>query len=192
MARDVIDTRWVLLYVPTYIFAIWDSYRTTIDMNSNYILASREDAVIKQFTIGAMEINYLDKRKPWVSAIWSTVMPGMGQLYIHRLITAFFTLAWWIAIMYRIKMSYGSTLSTLLGDFEQAKSIVDLQWFLNIPSIYLFFAIYDAYVNTVENNKLFDWEQSKFLKRNYKINSFIVPSKRKTKVGDKMNVVASF
>ena len=67
---------------------------------------------------------------------------------------------------------------TLLGDFEQAKSIVDLQWFLNIPSIYLF-AIYDAYVNTVENNKLFDWEQSKFLKRNYKNNSFYSTLKKK-------------
>ena len=80
------------LYVPTYIFAIWDSYRTTIDMNSNYILASREDAVIKQFTIGAMEINYLDKRKPWVSAIWSTVIPGMGQLYTIDLLLHFLLL----------------------------------------------------------------------------------------------------
>lgn len=54
------------------------------------MLAAREDAEIKPFKIGTLEVNYLDKRNPWGSVIWSLLVPGAGQLYIHRLITAFF------------------------------------------------------------------------------------------------------
>ncbi len=188
-AKQVVDIQWMSLYVPTYIFAIWDSYRTTIDMNHAYMLAAREDAEIKPFKIGTMEINYLDKRSPWVSAIWSLFVPGAGQLYIHRLVTALFLVSWWIVICYNSKflpaMHY-----TLLGDFEMAKSLLDKHWLLNIPSVY-FFGMYDAYVNTVENNKLFRWEQTKFLKRQYQNSSFMMPSSKRIR-GDKMYIVSTF
>ena len=99
-AKGVLDIRWLLLYIPTYLFAIWDSYRTAVDLNHNYLLAAREDAHIKPFSISAFEINYLDKRSPWVSAVWSLMMPGAGQLYIHRIITTLFVITWWIVIVY--------------------------------------------------------------------------------------------
>lgn len=188
-AKQVVDIQWMTLYVPTYIFAIWDSYRTTIDMNHAYMLAAREDAEIKPFKIGAMEVNYLDKRNPWVSVMWSLLVPGAGQLYIHRLITAFFLVSWFIVICYNSKflpaMHY-----TLLGDFEQVKAVVDIHWLLNIPSVY-FFGMYDAYINTVENNKLFDWEQRKFLKRQYQNSNFVIPLNKHNR-GDKMYVVSTF
>ncbi|HEX9060543.1 MAG TPA: hypothetical protein VF941_10215 [Clostridia bacterium] len=174
MAKDVIDKRWMLLYLPTFFFGIWDSYRTSVDLNNQYILATREDAEIKPYKMNSMEINYLDKKSPWSSVIWSFIMPGVGQLSIHRIITAFFILIWWIAIIY-----YSNFLPavhyTLMGNFEQARSVLNPQWTLNIPSIY-FFTIYDAYINTVESNKLFDWEQIKFLKRNYQHSCFQMPS----------------
>ena len=44
MAIDVINPRWFLLYVPLYVYAMWDSYRGTVDLNKQYILADREDA----------------------------------------------------------------------------------------------------------------------------------------------------
>lgn len=188
-AKAVVDIQWMSLYVPTYIFAIWDSYRTTVDMNHVYMLAAREDAEIKPFKIGAMGVNYLDKRKPWVSAIWSLLVPGSGELYIHRLVTALFVIVWWIVICYYSKL-LPSLHYTLLGDFEQAKSVLDMQWFLNIPSVY-FFAMYDAYTNTVENNKLFDWEQSKFLKRQYQNSNFVMPFKKNIR-GDRMYIVSTF
>lgn len=59
MAKDVLDINWVLLYIPTYIFSVWDAYRTTVDLNHQYILAAREDAEIKMFNIAPLEINYL-------------------------------------------------------------------------------------------------------------------------------------
>jgi hypothetical protein len=188
-AKAVVDIQWMSLYVPTYIFAIWDSYRTTVDMNHQYTLAAREDAEIKPFRMGAMGINYLDKRKPWVSAVWSLLIPGAGQLYIHRLIPAFFIVVWWIVICYYSKF-LPSFHYTLLGDFAQAKSVLDMHWLLNIPSLY-FFAMYDAYVSSVSNNNLFDWEQSKFLKRRYQNSNFVMPFKKNIR-GDKMYIVSTF
>ena len=61
MAKDVLDINWVLLYIPTYLFAVWDSYRTTVDLNHQYKLAAREDAEVKMFNISQLEINYLDQ-----------------------------------------------------------------------------------------------------------------------------------
>ncbi|MDF2531208.1 MAG: putative rane protein [Clostridia bacterium] len=187
-AKSVVDINWMLIYIPTYIFAIWDSYRTAIDLNHHYILAAREDAEIKPFKLSALEINYLDKRKPWVSAAWSALIPGTGQLYIHRIVTASFAIAWWIVVSNFSKLlpifHY-----TFTGDFQQAKAVVDMHWFLNIPSIY-FFAIYDAYANTVENNKLFDWELSKFLKKDYQDRNFKIPINHIA--GDHMYIFSTF
>jgi hypothetical protein len=191
-AKQVADIRWMSLYIPTYIFAIWDSYRTTIDLNHAYILADREGEEIKPFKITSMEINYLDKRSPLVSAGWSLLIPGSGQLYIHRLIAAFFLVAWWIFICYSSNL-LPAFHYTFLGDFLSAKNVLNMHWFLNVPSVY-FFAVYDAYINTVENNKLFDKEQAKFLKRTYQEqnkNSFWA-SLNKSHRGDDMYIISTF
>jgi hypothetical protein len=187
-AKSVIDIQWIMLYIPIYIFAIWDSYRTTVDINQHYILAAREDAEIKPFKLNALGINYLDKRKPWVSAAWSALMPGSGHLYIQRIITAFFVIAWWVLVVYLSKM-LPALHYTFSGDFQQAKAVLNMRWFLNVPSIYLF-TIYDAYANTVENNKLFDWEESKFLKRDYQNSNFKIPINHVA--GDHMYIFSTF
>jgi hypothetical protein len=179
MAKQVLNKEWLLLYIPTYLFAIWDSYRTATDLNNSFILAAREDAKIHSFTLHALGINYLDKSTPWTALIWSAISPGVGQMITHRIV-AFFLLAWWIAVIYYSK-ALPAIHYTMLGMFEEAKAIINPQWFLNIPSL-LFFAMYDAYTNTVESNKLFDWEQAKFLRGNYQPRSFIMPVK-KTKEG---------
>jgi TM2 domain-containing membrane protein YozV len=190
MAKTVLDKRWLLLYCSLYIFAIWDSYRTTVDINNNYILAVREDAEIKPFRLSALELNYLDKKVPWISAVWSLLFPGAGQMYIHRIVMAAFTLAWWITIVY-LSNVLPAIHFTLTGHFEQARAIVDPHWTLNISSVYLF-SMYDAYANTVENNKLFDWEQSRFLKRDYQNVNFHIPSARTKDRGDNVHIIATF
>lgn len=172
-ATSVIDIRWMSLYAPVYLYAIFDSYRTTVDLNHLYLLAKRENAYFKPFEIGSIEINYLDKRSPRISLLWSMLMPGMGQLYLHRLITAFFVLVVWIGISYQSHFLEGIHY-TLLMQFSKAADVLDKQWVLNLPSIYGF-ALYDAYVNTVENNKLFDGEQRNYLNNHYQSNQFIFP-----------------
>lgn len=190
MAKQVINYNWMMLYCAVYVFSIYDAYRTAIDINNNYILAAREDAEIKPFRMYAMEINYLDRRTPWVSALWSLLVPGAGQLYIHRIVAAAFILTYWMVTIYFSRVLPAIHL-TFTGAFEQAKAVLDPHWTLNISSVYLF-AMYDAYINTVENNNLFDWEQSKFLKKDYQDINFNIPSKRKAGRGDRMHIISIF
>lgn len=165
MAKEVLEPRMLMLYIPVYLFAIWDSYRTTVDMNKVYILAERENAPFNSFAMGAFEVNYLDKRNPLMAITWSLFTPGLGQLYIHRVLTAVFVMFFMIIFIY-----YSNVLIAVqflfFGEINLATEVIDPHWFMFIPS-HIGFAIYDAYVNTVENNKLFDSEQRKFLKEKY-------------------------
>ncbi|WP_077324862.1 hypothetical protein [Virgibacillus siamensis] len=179
MAIDVLDTRWLLIYTPVYFFGIWDSYRTTVDMNKIYLLAEREAHRFNSFSIGALEINYLDKRNPLIAVLWSLFVPGLGQLYIHRLGTAFFVIASAITIFYYSHALEALTL-LILVQVQQATSVLNAQWFLFLPSVYGF-SMYDAYMNTVENNKLFEKEQRRFLKGNYQKPGFELLKSQKVK-----------
>jgi hypothetical protein len=165
LAKQTLDVRWMLMYIPVYLFGIWDSYRTCVDMNKVYLLAEREDAPFNSFTIGALEINYLDKRKPFMSVIWSLFMPGLGQLHIHRIVTAFFALVWTIIFLYFSKTLI-AVHQLFLGKIPEATAVLDKQWLLYMPSMWGF-AVYDSYVNTVENNKLYDAEQKDYLIKHF-------------------------
>lgn len=164
-AKQVADTRWLLLYCAVYIYAIWDSYRKTVDMNKLAILAQREGAPMVPVKISPLEINFLDKRNPWMAATWSMLSPGLGHLYTYLLPAGFFVLTWWIIIAYQSHLLEAIQYS-FCGDFAQAIVILNPEWVMFIPSLYGF-SIFDAYINTVEYNKLFKREQAAFLKENY-------------------------
>lgn len=173
LAKNVLDKRWVLLYISVYVYAIWSSHRLSVEINKYSILADREKSPIIPMKISAAGINFLDKKNPWLSTIGSALMPGTGQTYNHELFTGFFVLAWWITIIYFSHLLEAIHLSAF-GAFKQAAAITDPQWILFLPSIYLF-AIYEAYVVTVELNKLYGIEQSRFLENNYQNPSFEMP-----------------
>jgi len=189
-AKAVLDKRWLMIYIPTYLFAIWDSYRSTVDMNNHFVLAAREDAEIQPFIANSLGFNYIDKSSPWVAAAWSSIAPGAGQLIIHRIFVAFFLMAWWIVIVYNANL-LPVIYNTALGRFDLARGLADKQWILNIPSV-VSFAIYDAYTNTIESNKLFEWEQSKYLKRAHQDGRFRMPFKSRRERGRGMYVVSNF
>lgn len=172
-AKDVLDERWLILYLAIYIYAIWDSYRSTIDLNKQYLLADREDAPIVPIKMGAWDTNYLDKREPWVALAWSALLPGLGHMYVHKVITGLFIFVYTVSIMYFSHLPLSIHL-TMVGDFEQAKQVLDMQWLLYLPSIYCFI-YYDAYCSAVELNKLFEKEQSKFLRQQYQHPQFRMP-----------------
>ncbi|MEL7609197.1 MAG: hypothetical protein AAGU74_06790 [Bacillota bacterium] len=190
LAKGILDKQWFLLYFCTYLFAIWDSYRTTADMNNNFVLAAREDAPVTSFIVHALGFNYLDKSSPAVAMIWSALAPGAGQLIFHRLMVAFFLFLMWIIVVFQSKL-LPAIHYTMLGQFEQTKDVLNQQWFLNLPSLF-FFSIYDAHVNTVESNKLFDWEQAKFLRREYQNRLFPMPIQSKGNGGDRMYIISNF
>ncbi len=187
LAKQVLDLRWLMLYIPVYLFTIWDSYRTATDLNNQFVLAAREDAEVRPFVLHPLGLNYLDKTSPWTTVVWSMITPGAGQIIIHRIVVAFFLVAWWTAVVYFSRV-LPAIHQTALGMFEKAKTIVDPQWLLNIPSLY-FFGIYDAYTNAVESNNLYQWEQAKFLRRQYQNAAFPIPLRKRS---DKMYIVSNF
>ncbi|MBY7145021.1 hypothetical protein KFZ56_18550 [Virgibacillus sp. NKC19-3] len=170
MVINVVDTRWLLVYLPVYFFGIWDGHRTTVEMNNVYILADREEHRFKLFSIGALEINYLDKRNPVMAVIWSLFVPGLGQLYNHRIITAFFMIIWGIVFFY-LSHYLDAVVLLIMGEVRQATTVLQPEWLLMLPSIFGF-AVYDSYVYAVENNKIFEKEQRQFLKDNYQHPNF--------------------
>ncbi|WP_309118794.1 hypothetical protein [Paenibacillus sp.] len=164
-AKAVLDLRWMALYAPVYLFTIYDSYRTCVDMNKFTMLARHENAPIRSFCLGPFEINYLDKRKPWIAFAWSLLGPGMGYFYAHRIVNALFATVTWIVFVYYSKL-YIVFYYSLLGQIDIALAEIDWEWFMFIPSIYCFTA-YDAYVSTVESNKLFDLELKQHFRNVY-------------------------
>ncbi|WP_223594730.1 hypothetical protein [Neobacillus bataviensis] len=179
MAKEVLNTRWLLMYIPVYLFGIWDSYRTTVDMNRVYILAEREDHRFNSYVMGALEINYLDKRNPVVAVMWSMFIPGLGQLYIHRILTAIFLIVWLVVFHYQSHFAEGILL-LILGKVKEATSALKPEYLLFMPSLFGF-AAYDAYVNTIENNKLFERDLRNHLTKNYQSVGFKILKGQKVK-----------
>ncbi|MDD3653477.1 MAG: hypothetical protein PHO01_04730 [Desulfotomaculaceae bacterium] len=164
-AKEVIDLNFFLFYVAVYIMSIWRTYGLTVDLNKLSILADQEDSSFAPVKLSALEICYLDKKNPWMAAALSALAPGLGHLYTHRIPTFFFLLVKFVIVAYFAHL-LPAIHYTAVGAFEHAVALLDPQWLLFFPSLYGF-AIYDAYMNTVEYNKLFDMEQSRFIKDNY-------------------------
>src|SRR5690348_8133386 len=36
-AKEILDQKWLMLYVSIYVYGIWDSYRSTVEMNKLYL-----------------------------------------------------------------------------------------------------------------------------------------------------------
>lgn len=164
-AKEVLDTRWLLAYVFVYMYGLWDAYCHNVDVNKQAILANREKAPINVFNLLPFSINFLDKRKPWVSIFWNVVFPGLGYMYLLRMVTGFFIIIFWMVCVYHSRF-FQALHFTILGDFSQAAAVADPQWFLFLPSIFCF-AIYDTYNSAVELNKVFDTEQREYLAGKY-------------------------
>ncbi|QSO48923.1 hypothetical protein [Alicyclobacillus mengziensis] len=172
-AKSVLETKWFFLYMGVYLFAMWDSYRLTIDMNKLYLVADREDASILPVKISPLESNYLGIRNPWSGVVWSSITPGLGQIYLNRLPSGFYLLICFVVCVYESHLG-NAFLFTMMGHFGMARSVLDSEWLLFLPSIYGL-AAYDAYVLIKELNKLFKTEQSRFLSENYGAQTFVMP-----------------
>ncbi|MBU8769662.1 hypothetical protein [Cytobacillus oceanisediminis] len=178
-AKEVLDVRYMHLYIPVYIFAIWDSYRTTVDMNKIYLLNEKDAAAVERLVIKPFEINYLDKRNPFSAIMWSMTIPSLGQLYIHRIFAALFTLVMTV-ILVHFSHFIEAFHYLLVGELKKSTQVLNAQWLMYLPSFY-FFTIYDSYMNVVENNKLYDSEQKRLLRKFYQSKSFIVKKGIKVK-----------
>lgn len=172
-AAAVVNTRWVLIYVPVWVFTMYYSYRTVVEGNKRSILADRWDAPLLPSSMGTYSFNFLERRQPWIAVMWSAIMPGLGQIYNQKVPEGFFCLSLTILIVYLSHFCEAVVLC-VTGHFGESTAVLDPAWLLFLPSIYGF-CLYLAYSSTVEGNKLFDTEQSRFLIANYQDASFEWP-----------------
>jgi hypothetical protein len=173
-AKQVLDMRWFMFYMAIYVFAIWDSYRRTCELNQQFLLAYRTRKPIKAFINDGIELNYLDKRSPGYAVLWTMLLPGLAHLYTSRFPSALILMFIWLLVSYQSNLLIAFHYLTQ-GSFEASIQAIDPQWFLFIPSMYVF-TIYDSYSTTVEYNKLYKREQSNMLKSLFQSKGFRMPS----------------
>jgi hypothetical protein len=166
LAKDVLNLRIFLLYFPVYLFTIWDSRKNALEINQLNILSDRnEEYISTTLTYSNFELNYLARRNPLMAAIWSVFCPGLGHIYINRIIMGFTGLFSFVTTVYFSKILLVIP-SLIVGNFDAAIYIIDKEWFLFFPSLYAFF-IYDSYINAIEYNKLFKQEKRHYFKQEY-------------------------
>ncbi|MFY4776776.1 hypothetical protein [Metabacillus sp. RGM 3146] len=172
-AKLVISEDGLWLYITVYVFNIWDSYRRAVEYNKYYVLSCREGYHIAMRNMSSLEVNVLEKRKPFWALFWSSLTPGLGHIYLNRLPSIIFGLILWIYVAYHSHL-YQCIFYTASGRFSDVHQIANPQHFLYIPSLFVFI-IYDSYINTVVYNKLMDKEQGKYLKKEYQHPRFKMP-----------------
>ncbi|MBY7144054.1 hypothetical protein KFZ56_13560 [Virgibacillus sp. NKC19-3] len=171
-ALQSIDTTWLLAYIPPYIFAIWNSYQQTKQLNEDYIIARQRGFDIYLSSMSLYSFNRLEEKNPYVAVFWSLLAPGLGHIYINRILMV-------LLVPFLILILHNSELLpavhfTMIGDFESARNATNPQWLMNLPSIYGFM-VYDAYVKTVEYNKLYKMYQQRYLEKTYQHHQFQMP-----------------
>ncbi|WP_166238762.1 hypothetical protein [Paenibacillus turpanensis] len=160
-AKDILDERWFLLYIVIYIFAIWDCYHSSIEIKKRMVIASHERQKVPHYKITPLTITYLANRNPIFPVFWSLLLPGSGHFILQRKFLAIFMIFWWTVTCYYSFLPQGASVA-MIGDFQESKHLVDPQWFLFIPSLYMF-AAYDCYLSTLESNKFYEEEKRLYL-----------------------------
>lgn len=164
--HEVINYNWILVYAAIYVFAIWDSYRVSVEINKHSYLESKQNMRnLKSVMVNALELDFLDRRNPWVAMVLSAAFIGLGHLYCHRLLAGFTLIGWNIALIYFTSLPQ-LIICTFTGEFHLIPDLVNYQWLLFFPSLFGF-AIYDSYTASVSFNRLFEEEQLYYLRGKY-------------------------
>jgi hypothetical protein len=173
-SKQVLNTRWLMLYFAVYCFSILDSYREAVKTNNIFRLADRENTELNCFSINSCSFTEIESVPPYLAAFCSFIMPGSGCFLLQRMNRALYLMFLWVC-MAALSGFYTAVIHTFAGEFGMAKASLDIQWFLNIPSLWAF-SVYEAYHCALENNRLFRRELSEFLQREYQSRSFIMPA----------------
>ncbi len=163
-AAEVLNTEWALFYGVIFGFAIFDSYRLGVELNILSRLEKGQPRHHYQLVhMSAYSFNYLDRGNPWAAIAWSALFTGFGHLYNNKALKSVILVAWMVFIIHFSHLN-SAIIATFNGNFPLAREVVDYQWLLFFPSIYVY-AMWDAYNDTVEKNKLFAEAQKDYLKR---------------------------
>jgi hypothetical protein len=164
-AASVLRPEWVFGYLMIYFFAIGDSFRSTLMQNKLCHLAELENNPICSVHLHPLEIQYLEQKNPFLALWYSIMFPGLGQLYNHQFVLAFYAIFWWwfYLIMSHV---YESAFYMITGNLQQAISVLNIHWLLFLPSI-VGGATYHAFIIVIEHNRLYRMEQRRYLAERY-------------------------
>jgi hypothetical protein len=165
MAKSILQIRWLYGYLGVFFYCIWSSYHSAIVQNKMTELAEMEDQALPNNLLHPLEIQYLERKSPYTAAIYSFFVPGLGQVYNHRFILAFYGMLWWW-IFVTFSHVYESVFYFLMGDLTRALAVLDPHWFLFMPSV-MGGSICHAFIMGVEHNRLFKLEQKQYLAQHY-------------------------
>lgn len=172
-AKKTLNLHWFFGYIGVYIFAMYDSYRMTVENNKIYLLSYRYTQKVAFASLSVMNRNIIERTKPSVALFWSFITPGLGSVFTHRLPTFVFALTWWGVTVVKSHLFDGIYYSAI-GDIARATSVLEPQWLLFIPSI-VGFSTYYGYYETVVANKQFALSQAQYLREAYQSDKFIKP-----------------
>lgn len=165
LAKSVINPNWAFGYLTIYLITIWDSYRSTISQNKLCHIAYLENYPVPRLDIKPTEAQYLEQKKPIVGAIYSFFFPGLGQLYNHQVLLSFYAMFWWWVYVVLSKL-HVSLLTLIHGSLQESTLLLHPHWLLFMPSV-MGGSIYQAYVTTIEQNRLFRISQRQHLIERY-------------------------
>jgi hypothetical protein len=165
-AGQLINYDCAFLYVSIWVFSILDSYRLAVEVNKIQWLESKQkDHHFENDVISFADMNFLDKRNPWVSLFWSSTFTGLGHVYCHKILFGFILISWTCVITFSTHFPM-LIIYTLTGQLDKIADAVNYEWLLFLPSVY-FFGIYHGYSSTTVHNLLFKEEQAYYFQVNY-------------------------
>ncbi len=164
-AKSVLQTRWLCGYLVLFFYCIWSSYRSAIVQNKMAELAEAENAPLRNNLLHPLELQYLELKNPYTAAVYSFLLPGLGQVYNHRWGLAFYAMFWWW-IYVTFSHVYESVFHLLAGNIAASVSVLHPHWLLFMPSV-TGGSIYHAFITAIEHNRLFKLEQRQHLLQRY-------------------------
>lgn len=95
--------------------------------------------------------------RPWLAAFWSVAIPGLGQMYNRQTAKGFAFIAIEVLINNYSNLNLAVYYSWLFH-IEQAQRVINYQWLLFYPCLYVF-SIFDAYYECckLSNKKVSKW-----------------------------------
>ncbi|HYF90820.1 MAG TPA: hypothetical protein VD969_01100 [Symbiobacteriaceae bacterium] len=153
LAQEIVRNEWLVIYPIFYAFAMYDSYRTCLELNRIATMERlQKRREFHHINVSFMGTTHLMRRNPTMAAFWSVAVPGLGQVFTNRGLKAVTLMGWYFAVVLQSGLAH-ATYHTLLGEIDEAIRVIDFQWLLFFPSIYVF-GIVDAYCDTVEQNRI--------------------------------------
>jgi len=166
MAKSVLRPQWAFGYLIIYLYAIWESFRSTLVQNKMCHIAELENEPLQNNIIHPLEIQYVEQKNPFIAAVYSFLFPGLGQLYNFRFALGFYAMFWWWVYLI-LSRAFESVMSLLFGNIQHSISVIRMHWLLFMPSV-MGGSVYHAFITAIEHNQLYRREQRQHLIERYR------------------------